>query len=84
MGWFGNDPSKKQDKDAIQDVVSGLQKLYAKNLRPLEDAYKFHEFHSPPLDDADFHAKPMVLHVQRKNVQPRGAWNLMENIVSKM
>lgn len=61
MGWFGNDPSKKQDKDAIQDVVSGLQKLYAKNLRPLEDAYKFHEFHSPPLDDADFHAKPMVL-----------------------
>lgn len=60
MGWFSN-TTKKQDKNVIQDVVSGLQKLYAKNLRPLEDAYKFHEFHSPPLDDADFHAKPMVL-----------------------
>jgi len=27
----------------------------------LEEYYKFHDFHSPPLDEPDFEAKPMVL-----------------------
>lgn len=39
----------------------GLKKLYKTRLRQLEEAYKFHDFHSPPLDDADFDSKPMVL-----------------------
>jgi len=30
-------------------------------LLPLEEYYKFHDFHSPPLDEPDFDAKPMVL-----------------------
>jgi EH domain-containing protein 1 len=37
-------------------VASTFQKLL-----PMEEYYKFHDFHSPPLDDADFDAKPMVL-----------------------
>ena len=28
---------------------------------PLEEAYRFHEFHSPALEDADFENKPMIL-----------------------
>lgn len=44
-----------------QDVAIGLKKLYKTRLRQLEEAYKFHDFHSPPLDDADFDSKPMVL-----------------------
>ena len=29
-------------------------------LKPLEDMYKFHDFHSPPLDEADFDSKENV------------------------
>ena len=42
-------------------VSAGLKKLYNTCLKPLEDAYKFHTYHSPALDDADFDAKPMIL-----------------------
>lgn len=42
-------------------VVDGLKRLYRAKLHPLEEFYKFHDFHSPPLDDPDFDAKPMVL-----------------------
>ena len=59
MGWFSS--NKTQKPELFATVSDGLRNLYAKNLRPLEDAYRFHEFHSPPLDAADFQAKPMVL-----------------------
>uniref|UniRef100_A0A183KIN5 Dynamin-type G domain-containing protein n=1 Tax=Schistosoma curassoni TaxID=6186 RepID=A0A183KIN5_9TREM len=39
----------------------GLSKLYFKKLLPLETLYKFHDFHSPPLEKSDFESKPMVL-----------------------
>ena len=35
--------------------------LYMNKLRNLEEMYKFHDFHSPPLDEADFDSKPMIL-----------------------
>ena len=60
MPFFGN-KNKNPKAEVFDDVVSGLRKLYSKNLRTLEDAYMFHQFHSPPLDDADFDSKPMVL-----------------------
>ena len=50
------DPSSDYDT-----VVEGLRNIYKTKLLPIEQQYKFHEFHSPPLQDADFSAKPMVL-----------------------
>lgn len=45
----------------FDNVSTGLKKMYKEKLRPLEEAYKFGEFHSPLLGDADFDAKPMIL-----------------------
>lgn len=54
--------NKKQKLPEVFDsVAQGLQKLYKDKLLPLEETYKFHEFHSPKLDDSDFFNKPMVL-----------------------
>jgi hypothetical protein len=52
---------RKKEPEVFNTVSAGLKKLYNTKLKPLEDAYKFHDFHSPPLDDADFDAKPMIL-----------------------
>jgi hypothetical protein len=35
--------------------------LFLKTLKPLEEKFLFSKFHAPPLEDADFSAKPMVL-----------------------
>ncbi|KFR08361.1 EH domain-containing protein 2, partial [Nipponia nippon] len=42
-------------------VPQGLKSLYKKKLLPVEEFYRFHDFHSPALEDADFDNKPMVL-----------------------
>ncbi len=42
-------------------VGEGLKKVYKNKMLPLEEAYDFHEFVSPPLNDPDFDAKPMIL-----------------------
>lgn len=42
-------------------VGEGLKKVYNSKLLPLEEAYDFHEFVSPPLNEPDFDAKPMIL-----------------------
>ncbi|NXJ23550.1 EHD2 protein, partial [Dicrurus megarhynchus] len=42
-------------------VTEGLKALYRAKLLPVEEFYRFQEFHSPALEDADFEAKPMVL-----------------------
>jgi len=52
---------KQKLPEVFNSVAEGLQKLYKEKLLPLEEAYKFHEFHSPKLEDSDFFAKPMVL-----------------------
>ncbi|XP_066504841.1 EH domain-containing protein 1a [Hoplias malabaricus] len=51
----------KKDPELFQDVADGLRRLYRNKLFPLEDTYRFHDFHSPALEDADFDNKPMVL-----------------------
>ncbi|KAL5009291.1 hypothetical protein ScPMuIL_014872 [Solemya velum] len=58
-GWLSND--KSNGYDDVTCVTDGLKKLYKTKLFPLEEHYKFHDFHSPPLTDADFDAKPMIL-----------------------
>lgn len=53
--------SKRHQPDLYDNVVGGLKDIYKRKLLPLEEHYLFHEFHSPPLNDADFEAKPMIL-----------------------
>ncbi|MBN3293207.1 EHD4 protein, partial [Polypterus senegalus] len=52
---------KNTEGEMFKSVTEGLQSLYMKKLLPLEEAYMFHEFHSPALEAADFQNKPMVL-----------------------
>lgn len=60
MKWLSDDRRKKEP-EVYDNVVEGLKKIYKGKLLPLEETYKFHDFHSPPLDDPDFDAKPMIL-----------------------
>lgn len=61
FSWLGGDSSKKKTQQVLESVSEGLRKIYKQKLYPLEEYYKFHEFHSPALDDPDFDAKPMIL-----------------------
>ncbi|XP_062368448.1 EH domain-containing protein 2-like [Cinclus cinclus] len=45
----------------LPPVAEALKSLYKSKLLPVEEFYGFGSFHSPPLQDADFEAKPMVL-----------------------
>lgn len=49
-------------EECVYDNVSdGLKHLYKHKLYPLEEHYRFHEFHSPVLQDADFEALPLIM-----------------------
>ncbi|CAJ0582457.1 unnamed protein product, partial [Mesorhabditis spiculigera] len=61
FSWLGGDGAKKKNKEVLESVSEGLRKIYKQKLLPLEEHYKFNEFHSPFLDDPDFDAKPMIL-----------------------
>ncbi|XP_076815595.1 EH domain-containing protein 3-like isoform X2 [Clavelina lepadiformis] len=60
LRWIRGE-EKEREPEIFESVSLGLKKLYRNRLKPLEEAYKFHDFHSPPLDNADFDAKPMIL-----------------------
>jgi EH domain-containing protein 1 len=61
---------RRQNKEAetFDSVIDGLKKVYKTKLMPLELNYKFHDFHSPILDDSDFESKPFVLLVGQYSV----------------
>ncbi|XP_039616677.1 EH domain-containing protein 1 [Polypterus senegalus] len=61
FSWVSKDAKRKKEPELFQTVSDGLRKLYRTKLLPLEETYRFHEFHSPALEDADFDNKPMVL-----------------------
>jgi EH domain-containing protein 1 len=61
FSWIGKDGDRGKVPEVYSSVADGLKKLYKTKLFPLEEHYKFHDFHSPALDDPDFDAKPMVL-----------------------
>lgn len=42
-------------------LIDELKRAYKNKILPLEQAFKFEEFHSNSLTDTDFDAKPMVL-----------------------
>jgi EH domain-containing protein 1 len=61
FSWLSGNNKKKKDQEVLETVSDGLKKIYKQKLLPLEEHYKFHDFHSPALDDPDFTAKPMIL-----------------------
>ncbi|XP_064408016.1 EH domain-containing protein 1b [Latimeria chalumnae] len=61
FSWASKDGRRKKEPELFQTVSDGLRRLYTGKLLPLEESYKFHDFHSPALEDADFDNKPMVL-----------------------
>lgn len=58
---MGKNEKNKKNPEVIHTVTEGLKNLYKKKLLPVEEFYRFHDFHSPALEDADFDNKPMVL-----------------------
>ncbi|RWS17542.1 EH domain-containing protein 3-like protein [Dinothrombium tinctorium] len=61
FSWLSRDEFRKKQPELFLSVVEGLKRLYKSKILPLEEYYLFHDFHSPPLEDADFDSKPMVL-----------------------
>ncbi|XP_005990842.1 EH domain-containing protein 4 [Latimeria chalumnae] len=62
FSWLGKQQgSGGKEGDLHQSVSGGLKALYSRKLLPLEETYRFHDFHSPALEEADFDNKPMVL-----------------------
>eukprot|EP00485_Elphidium_margaritaceum_P007623 CAMPEP_0202695934 /NCGR_PEP_ID=MMETSP1385-20130828/9359_1 /ASSEMBLY_ACC=CAM_ASM_000861 /TAXON_ID=933848 /ORGANISM="Elphidium margaritaceum" /LENGTH=804 /DNA_ID=CAMNT_0049352019 /DNA_START=48 /DNA_END=2462 /DNA_ORIENTATION=+ len=49
-------------------ILKTLSRLYHENIRAVEEAFAFPEFHTPLLDEVDFLAKPMVLLVGQYSV----------------
>ena len=65
MPFWTKDAAKKE---IFTNVTEGLRQIYKTKLLPLEEAYRFHEFHSSQLEESDFSAKPMVLLVGQYSV----------------
>lgn len=61
LGKQGGGRERTGGTDVVQTVTGGLRDLYLRKLLPLEEHYRFHDFHSPALEEADFENKPMVL-----------------------
>jgi len=61
FSFITGNKSKQKDSNVLESVSDGLKNIYKQKLYPLEEYYRFHEFHSPALDDPDFTAKPMIL-----------------------
>ena len=53
---------------ATRRVVDELKRLYRAKILPLEQAYMYEIFHSPPLSTAEFDAKPQVMLVGQYSV----------------
>ena len=51
----------EQDNSNTEQVSQKLKQLYDHNIRPVENAYNYETFRDPPISDADFNAKPLIL-----------------------
>ena len=61
MFSFLSKSDRQKNSQLYENVVEGLKRIYRTKIFPLEDQYLFSDFHSPPFEDADFDAKPMIL-----------------------
>lgn len=59
--WLGQNDQRAQGVQAFSSISECLPKLYRERLLPIETQYGFHSCYSPPLTDADFVSRPMVL-----------------------
>jgi len=80
MPFWKKDPVKKE---IYTNVTEGLQQAYKTKLLPLEEAHRFHEFHSSQLEDSDFSAKPMVLLVGQYSVGKTTFIRYLLNVTKK-
>lgn len=53
--------TSSQTESVYVSVVDGLKQLYFSKIRPLESQYRFDQFYSPFLTEAELSARPMVL-----------------------
>ncbi|XP_068212204.1 EH domain-containing protein 3 isoform X2 [Palaemon carinicauda] len=60
FSWVSREEKRRQ-LQMCETVLEGLKAVYKHKVLPLEKGYQFQDFHSPPLDDTDFDAKPMIL-----------------------
>eukprot|EP00462_Mataza_sp_D1_P000051 CAMPEP_0175090376 /NCGR_PEP_ID=MMETSP0086_2-20121207/1307_1 /TAXON_ID=136419 /ORGANISM="Unknown Unknown, Strain D1" /LENGTH=518 /DNA_ID=CAMNT_0016362989 /DNA_START=60 /DNA_END=1616 /DNA_ORIENTATION=- len=54
--------------ESHRPVLEAIKQVYKQKILPLEQQYRFDDFHSPHLTDTDFEAKPMVLLVGQYSV----------------
>ena len=47
FSWMNK--NTKKEPDALSSVSDSMKRIYKQKLLPLEEFYKFHEFHSPAL-----------------------------------
>mmetsp|Transcript_5369 Transcript_5369/g.11084 ORF Transcript_5369/g.11084 Transcript_5369/m.11084 type:complete len:626 (+) Transcript_5369:647-2524(+) len=64
----GESGATSTNVDHCDATVEGLKRLYRAGIKPLEVQFKFGEFYSPVMTDADFDAKPMVLLIGQYSV----------------
>ena len=60
LKWINSD-GRNKNPEVFETVVDGLKTIYKQKIFPLEEHYRFHDFHSPVLQEADFEARPMIL-----------------------
>ena len=58
--WRGSKNWGWGERD-YEGMIDEMKIFYQEMLFPLEEKYKYHSFHSPALNDADFGAKPLVM-----------------------
>lgn len=46
LSWVSKDTHCKKEPELFQVVAEGLRQQYTQKLLPLEENYRFHEFHS--------------------------------------
>jgi len=63
-----NNQGNQKPRDPAAGVSAGLSHFYFKYVKALEQNYKFDKFCTPLLNEADFHAKPMVLLIGQYSV----------------
>ena len=54
-------PKVALDPKEVRNVIDGLKNIYKSKVLPVEELYKYADFHSPTLLDSDIESKPMVL-----------------------
>lgn len=58
--WRGSKNWGWGERD-YEGMIDEMKIFYQEMLFPLEEKYRYHSFHSPALNDADFGAKPLVM-----------------------